>query len=518
MKEGTHSLKIRVTGTKNARATGTYVVLDYIRVYTATLVNTASGYQSLVSNTSGANNTAYGVQTLYSNTSGAGNTALGSYALKSNTTGIENTAVGDQALYSNTEGIGNSALGYKGLFSNTTGTGNTAHGHQALKSNISGHGNTATGIYALEYNSTGSNNTGIGANALSRNYSGSQNTALGNDALSEISTEWGNTAVGNEALSRMKGSYNTSLGDAALKELEIGNNNTAVGAFAGVPRDETQGPRPSIPQFDNTTALGYAAKVTASDQVRIGNTYVTSIGGQVSWSTLSDGRFKKEIKEDVSGLEFIDKLRPVSYSVDKEAVNKFLRVPSNTDNSAEARKKGTRQTGFIAQEVEDVIKKTGYVFHGIEAPKNEGDHYSIRYAEFVVPLVKAVQELSSNDKEQKTLIAELKNEIASLKKELGYGNTPGGNIDSEIETILYQNNPNPFSVDTEIKMSLPENTMNAAVVVYNLEGRQLKNIIVKGRGTTSIKISGSELGAGMYLYALIVDGKVIDTKRMILTQ
>jgi hypothetical protein len=83
---------------------------------------------------------------------------------------------------------------------------------------------------------------------------------------------------------------------------------------------------------------------------------------------------------------------------------------------------------------------------------------------------------------------------------------------------LFQNNPNPFSTDTEIKMSLPESARQAQLIVYNMEGKQLKNIQVPERGQASIKISGSELAAGMYLYALIVDGKVVDTKRLVLTR
>src|SRR5688572_13379105 len=94
----------------------------------------------------------------------------------------------------------------------------------------------------------------------------------------------------------------------------------------------------------------------------LGNTSVTSIGGQVSWSTLSDGRFKKEIKDDVSGLDFITQLHPVSYTVDVKSLNTFLGI--DNEEQPQLRKPMERHTGFIAQEVEAVIKKTGYVFHG----------------------------------------------------------------------------------------------------------------------------------------------------------
>jgi hypothetical protein len=57
------------------------------------------------------NNTAVGYNSLSSNTSGTYNTAVGGTALSSNTTGNRNTAVGDNALSSNTSGYFNSAFG-----------------------------------------------------------------------------------------------------------------------------------------------------------------------------------------------------------------------------------------------------------------------------------------------------------------------------------------------------------------------------------------------------------------------
>ena len=73
-----------------------------------------------------------------------------------------------------------------------------------------------------------------------------------------------------------------------------------------------------------STAIGYLTKNTASGQVRIGGFEVTSVGGQVSWlNDIATGRFKRDLKEDVSGLEFINNLRPVSYMVDKTSLQKF---------------------------------------------------------------------------------------------------------------------------------------------------------------------------------------------------
>jgi hypothetical protein len=133
-----------------------------------------------------------------------------------------------------------------------------------------------------------------------------------------------------------------------------------------------------------------------------------------------------------------------------------------------------------------------------------------------VPLVKAVQELAAKNEEQEKQIAARQNQIYQLQNLLG--KLEQKNIESSTEIALYQNNPNPFSVDTEINMVLPETAGSASIIVYNLEGKQVKQLLVKGRGKVSTTIFGNELNAGMYIYTLIVDGKSVDTKRMILTK
>jgi len=424
------------------------------------LANTAMGYHSLYSVTTQSYNTAIGFRALRANQA-SGNTGVGCFSLAANTTGYYNTAVGTNSLEWNSVGFGNSAFGDLSLNINRTGNENTAIGN-----------------FALRNNNNGSNNTSVGAWAGNSNDDGSYNTATGHKAMSNNSS----------------GNFNSAYGILSLDVNESGSLNSAFGAFAG----------PALSNLTNTTALGYFARPTASNQVRIGNNSVTSIGGKVSWSTLSDGRFKREVREDISGLEFIKQLRPVSYVVDDQAINKFLRITDhNVPQDNAARTAVTRQTGFIAQEVEAVIKKTGFVFGGVEVPQNDGDHYSIRYAEFVVPLVKAVQELSK--------------EIEVLKQKLAETELSNG-TESNDKAILFQNTPNPSSGDTEIKMSVPEEVAQASVIVYNLEGKQLKAFPIHGRGNVAVKILAHELSSGMYLYTLINDGKVVDTKRMILIE
>ncbi|MCD4791434.1 MAG: tail fiber domain-containing protein [Bacteroidales bacterium] len=309
-----------------------------------------------------------------SNTAGHFNTAIGFQAFCLNTTGYYNTAIGSEALYHNITGIKNTANGYHALYSNTTGESNTANGFHALYFNTIGHHNTANGRHSLCANDTGSYNTASGYYSLRR--------TLGDD--------------------------NTGYGYQSLEFNETGNYNTAVGSNAG--------PLSGCANLSNTGAFGYQAAPTASNTIHIGNTSINWIGGQVNWSTYSDERFKKNIEENVAGLDFIMKLRPVTYKWDIKKLDNYIGTPeeiyeSDEMKSARAAQESEIYTGFLAQEVEQAALETGYDFSGVQSPANEQTPYSIRYAEFVVPLVKAIQE-------QQAMIDELKVMNESLQKQI----------------------------------------------------------------------------------------------------
>lgn len=84
--------------------------------------------------------------------------------------------------------------------------------------------------------------------------------------------------------------------------------------------------------------------------------------------------------------------------------------------------------------------------------------------------------------------------------------------------FLNQNTPNPFSQNTIIEYYIPDNAEIANIYVYNMNGAQIMSFMIPEKGQGSITIKGAELTAGMYLYSLIIDGKEVDTKRMILTK
>ena len=218
-----------------------------------------------------------------------------------------------------------------------------------------------------------------------------------------------------------QGINNSFFGQTTGATNLLGDRITLVGANADVSADG----------FNNTTAIGFSAQGTASQQVRIGNSFVTSIGGYAGWSNISDGRFKTSVREDVKGLDFILQLRPVTYNLDIDGINRMLYANRKdpltaADQSGASSKSSIRYSGFVAQEVEAISKQLGYDFSGVDAPKNANDFYSLRYAEFVVPLVKAVQEQQKIIEAQNATIESLKQQnnlileqLSVIKKKLG---------------------------------------------------------------------------------------------------
>ena len=71
----------------------------------------------------------------------------------------------------------------------------------------------------------------------------------------------------------------------------------------------------------NTIAIGSSARVRSDRTARIGDASIRSIGGQVNWTTFSDRRLKTNIQASELGLDFILKLKPVTYNYIAPAKN-----------------------------------------------------------------------------------------------------------------------------------------------------------------------------------------------------
>jgi hypothetical protein len=299
----------------------------------------------------GSYNVGLGAESLAANTTGAFNTAVGVLSLYSNTTGISNTATGTASLGTNTTGSNNTATGGNSLLNNTTGFNNTATGYQSLNVNGTGYANTANGYNSLYANSTGYNNTAVGTNAGNRS-----DTITGYDNVSQITFVPSST-----------GSWNTFVGEG-------------TGATA---------------QVDNCTAVGVDAYCTATNQVRLGNRFVSSIGGEVAWSALSDLRAKTDVRDLDLGLDFVMALRPVEY-----------RLKSGN---------GKTDMGFVAQDIEALL---GDGYNLLDIGGDPERTLSLRHTDLIAPLVKAVQEQQRLLEAQQAEIQDQRGRIAAQQTEI----------------------------------------------------------------------------------------------------
>jgi trimeric autotransporter adhesin len=347
---------------------------------------TAIGFRALQNNTTGNDNTAMGSQALVYNTSGGANTAVGSHALVSNEWGDQNTAIGHCALESNLIADECTAVGCYALAYNH-GNYNTATGNKALFSNTEGYSNTASGNFTLTANTTGDFNTATGENALFTNSAGNRNTANGNYSLYFTT-----------------GNYNTAMGYGAGYYVAGGSRNIAIGFNCGTPL--------TLPDITNTVSIGNEGNYnSSSNQVFIGNTSTLWNGGNKTWSTYSDARIKNSIKEDVVGLDFILRLHPVTYH---RSIKDMAAITGNEETEDFPGKydvEKIKESGFLAQEVEQAAREAGYDFSGITIPKNDKELYTLSYEEFVVPLVKAMQE-------QQTMIERLQKQNEVLQNRI----------------------------------------------------------------------------------------------------
>ena len=301
--------------------------------------------------------------------------------------GNANTFVGGQSGSLNTSGNNNTGLGYATLNVNTSGSENTATGVGALNYNSTGNYNTATGSSALYYNTTGSHNTANGYNALIHNTGGHLNTAIGEGSLLLNAIGQENSAFGFHSLqSNISGSWNSAFGNYALTSC-TGILNSAIGYNAGA----------NITSGTENIALGFNSNVPNADgsfQIRMGNSAITYAGIQVAWTITSDRRWKSDIQESNLGLDFISRLKPVSYYRTNDESKK-------------------REYGFIAQDLEEALNASGATDNGIIS-KDDYGWYGVRYNDLMTPMVKAIQELSDQNKTQQQLIDQQNQVIENL--------------------------------------------------------------------------------------------------------
>jgi hypothetical protein len=250
----------------------------------------------------------------------------------------------------------------------------------------------ATDIDGLSDGTTsgGTNNTGLGSTALDSLTSGESNTAIGSESGTGVTT----------------GGYNTFVGYRAGAKLTItttGTNQTAIGAQA---RCSSASSTHEIVLGSNVNGIG--SQYFTFGQDTASNRVYNQFTSNASWTRASDERIKKDIQDSDCGLDFINDLRPVTYKF--KAPSELDLSMSEYDVAKNEAAYKDKMYGFIAQEVKTAMDNNNITdfagWHQID--DGQDNMQGISYEMFVMPLVKAVQELT-------TKVTALEAEVTALK-------------------------------------------------------------------------------------------------------
>ena len=230
----------------------------------------------------------------------------------------------------------------------------------------------------------------------------------------------------------------------------------------------------------------------------------------------SDERFKENVEPVEGVLSSLENLEAVTYTLKDNSPNcreinaarpalteKAQRDKEFFDKLYADREQGDERYGFLAQNVKEVFPQLVHT-------DNSGYMY-VDYIGLIPILVQSINELSaklealSGEKQEDPL-----RQVMQASQ---------GEIEASLDAAkLYQNAPNPWSSETVIRYSLPQTVATACIYIYDMQGVQLKSIPAQGRGESQVTLTGYDLKAGMYIYALVADGQLIGSKQMILTK
>lgn len=419
--------------------------------------NTFIGTFAGRSTTSGGDNVFIGTRAGLSNTTGRSNLYMGTNAGRNATTSTSNIYIGGSAGRSNISGSWNIAIGQNAGEDNTSGHHNISIGAYAAEStgatvaqnisigyyagrktltnqsvfigyfsgskNTSGAENVFVGGFAGSSNTSGSNNTYMGYEAARYDSIGSNNTYLGHKA-GRVSQSTGNTLIGSNAGEAIvSGDSNLVIGYNAGTELVDGRHNVLLGVNAEAGQRITIGAATFNNPIDGSNQIVIGAEATGAggNTAVIGNSSLSKLYvGELGMGTIvatSDRRFKKEINNSSMGLDFINRLRPVSFywkSLDELSSEWKGTVSEMEKNSAKPNYQ--KQHGFIAQEVKEAVDELGYDWQGWT--ERESGQQGLDFNAFVAPLVKSIQEL---DKKYQALLEQntaLSAQVSALQAEI----------------------------------------------------------------------------------------------------
>lgn len=248
---------------------------------------------------------------------------------------------------------------------------------------------------------------------------------------------------------------------------------------------------------------------------------VNELGAKIEKSTLSDQSIKTNVQNLSGSLAKIRQMRGVTYKWSSPA-------QSNMELDS------LEHIGFIAQEISAIEPLLTFV--------DDSSLMHVNYDRVVPVLVESIKDLDAQVQERDSIIAELKlkdslldvrmtalenalNSCCTSNHSMQQNNnssnsigSQGVNLKDEQSIVLDQNSPNPFSEQTTITYFLPESAAKAQMLFYNAQGKLIQSLDLVNKGKASVNVFAQDLSNGIYTYTLVVDGKVIETKKMIKQQ
>jgi hypothetical protein len=234
--------------------------------------------------------------------------------------------------------------------------------------------------------------------------------------------------------------------------------------------------------------------------------------------TSSDRKLKQDITDLNSAMDIINKLQPKTYTFRQDGNYKLMNLPQG------------KHYGLIAQDVEQILPElvanadfntarirppkqittpagaSSTPSNPVTDPQTTGapenneviEFKTLNYTELIPIMVRAMQE-------QQQKIEELQLLVNKLMQEKGASIITGAGS-------LSQNTPNPARVNTRIAYNLPTATNQAQLLITDAAGKTIKNLQLNTSGV--VDLNTSTLSSGIYNYTLVVNGKIIETRKM----